>query len=515
MNLQRIAAALAAGVFLTAGLPAVHARALTVPEGCIGSVTTNESTAFYYERSGGFEALWQDVAAAAEATVVLYADWTGEDGSLGSGKGFTESGAMVIPGGHEVTIDLYGCTIDRGLKDPVSDGEVILVEEGAILNLADTNGERGYSGAVSGGHSLDTAGGIQVEAGATVNLWGGSISRNLTYESGGGVLLAGEGSTMNITGGSIHDNHAMLDGGAIGMASGSLKIVDGTISGNSAESGGGIYAQAGTIDITGGTISENSALYGGGILINGTAELGCKGAPVLQRNIASGDEAAGAGILAMCSNPIRLSGTPTILNNVTSSGDPSNLVLQCNPDAKNTVYTLLSDAGLQKEAKIGLSLYGKGRNVPFTENWTGPDCFITDQQNYEVRSENGALVLHCTSSIFADINMTLVWIVVCALLLLCAVIGIVVFLVRSRNDRKRAEARRNARRARHAQSVREEDEDGGYEEEENDEDGAYADEEEEAYAEDGNEGGAYAEDEYEDEAYAEDEDVNDSESVQG
>ncbi|MBQ8926812.1 MAG: hypothetical protein IJ055_00880 [Oscillospiraceae bacterium] len=464
--MQRIRAALVAGAILTAVLPVLPARAITVPEGCIGSVTTNASTAFYYEHTGGFSALWQDAAAASEATVVLYADWTGEDGALGSGRGFTDSGALVIPAGHEVTIDLYGNTLDRGLKDPIADGEVILVEEGATLNLGDTNSELGYSGAVSGGHSLDTAGGIQVEAGATVNLWGGSVSRNLTYVNGGGIMMAGEGSTLNITGGSIHDNHAMLDGGAVGMAAGSIKIVGGDITGNSAESGGGIYAQAGSIDLQGGTVSENSALYGGGILINGTAELSFKGTPVLQRNIASGEEAAGAGILALSQTPIRLSGTPTILNNVTSSGDASNLVLQADPAVKNTVFTHLTDTGLQKEAKIGLSLYGKGRHVPFTESWTGPDCFISDRQNYEIRTEGDVLVLHCTSSILEDINMTLVWIVLCAVLLLIAVIGIIVFLVRSRRDRRQERP----------------DEDDEYEDEEDEEE--EDEEDNEAYEED-------------------------------
>ena len=37
------------------------------------------------------------------------------------------------------------------------------------------------------------AGGIQVEVGGTLNLWGGCITQNASDTSGGGILLKGQG----------------------------------------------------------------------------------------------------------------------------------------------------------------------------------------------------------------------------------------------------------------------------------------------------------------------------------
>jgi hypothetical protein len=86
--------------------------------------------------------------------------------------------------------------------------------------------------------------------------------------TGGG----GDGAGVNIQGGSVELNGCTVSGntspGSFGGGiynSGTLDLIESTVSGNSANGGGGIYNDGGTLRLSNSEISENTATGGGGI----------------------------------------------------------------------------------------------------------------------------------------------------------------------------------------------------------------------------------------------------------
>lgn len=435
MKLKRILTAVLTGLLFITSVPAPEANADTyVPEGAVASVTVNGRTSYYYDNttSGGAEAMWNTAMTGNSADVVLYADWLSYQGTrFGAGAGFIYDGVLNVPSGHEITIDLNGFSINRNLEFAVEHGEVIHVDDGAVLNIADTTaGQSGTCGSITGGNSSTGAGGIYIEAGGTVNLWGGYITGNQTEASGGGVLLAGQGSSLTMSSGKIFSNAAQQCGGGVAVSDGTFKLAGGELTDNTAQDGGGIYAQAGEVVISENSIvSQNTAVHGGGVLLNNTAAFTLKGKAVIQSNAASGENKVGGGILAMNSVPIKISGKPSVLNN-SADGTPSNLVFWQNGDGKSELPCYLKDAGTGIEAKIGVSLAGNLREVVFAPEWKTSDCFICDTQEYVIESKDGNLILKRTfgSSLVGDKRMILL-IITCVLIVL-AVIAILLLLFR-------------------------------------------------------------------------------------
>lgn len=428
MKLQRILSAVLSGFLLLASVPAVPADgAVFVPEGAVGSVTVNNVTSYYYDNpsSGGMEAMWNTAMTGTSATVILYADWESSYGTrFGSGTGFVYDGVLNVPSGHEVTIDLNGYNINRNLEFAVEHGEVIHVAGGGTLNLTDTNLELGSIGRITGGNSTNGAGGIYIEAGATVNMWGGNIVENKTDVSGGGVLLAGEGSTFSMSGGKIANNTAQQCGGGVAVSDGICKLVSGEVSDNIGQDGGGFYAQAGELIISGGTVSGNVAVHGGGVLLNNTASFTLKGKSAVQNNVASGENRVGGGILAMNTVPIQLGGKPSVLNN-SADGVQSNLVFWQNTETSTDLPCYVQNAGTDIEAKIGVSLAGNIKEAVFAPNWTGSDCFICDAMDYTLESREGSLVLRRTASYASMLgNKKMLLLIITCVLIAFAVIAI-------------------------------------------------------------------------------------------
>lgn len=184
----------------------------------------------------------------------------------------------MIPSGVTVTLDLNGCSIDRGLKDedPISDGNVITVN--GTLTLTDSVG----GGEITGGNNEGDGGGV-VNYG-TITMDGGTISGNTANSEGGGVLNEG---TFTIDDGTISGNTATHGGGVLN--NGIFTIDGGTISENTAgpaNQGGGVR-NYGTFTMSGGTIYGNSATNGGGVFFaGGTFEI--QNAPVIQGNVTGG-----------------------------------------------------------------------------------------------------------------------------------------------------------------------------------------------------------------------------------
>ncbi len=107
---------------------------------------------------------------------------------------------------------------------------------------------------------------------ANLNLTDISISGNIAFAAGGGILNAGTTTLTNVT---ISGNTAgALGGGGQGGGihnAGSMTLTNVTISGNTAGALGGGISNARSATLTNVTISGNTADLGGGILNEGTA----------------------------------------------------------------------------------------------------------------------------------------------------------------------------------------------------------------------------------------------------
>ena len=454
-TIKKVLTILMAGALTALSFTGISVYADSAPPDAIGSVTIDSTTTFYYDTktSGGMNAMWADaVKAETPATVKLYADWTSKTGTrlVTEGDGAIFDGVILVPTGHEITIDLNGYKIDRTLVAGIQNGEVLYIQSGGVLNLTDTNATSGHSGSITGGNSLDGAGGIQIEDGGTLNLWGGNISGNVTAGSGGGVLMTGASSKLYMTGGTISGNTADQNGGGIAVVDGTVSIVKGDVSDNTASgSGGGIYAQGGLTEITAGKINRNAAASGGGICTNTNAVLSLKGEAIIEENKAGSEitTGAGAGVLAMSTESIMLAGTPNIIQNTLINGTVSNMTFWID---KNLVYaeSRVVNSGVDPTAKIGINFSGgKARSLMFAPNWEGPDCFISDGDDYVLKKQSGNLVLK--RAFHLPVNALVVWII-CAVVVFIAAFAIVSIL---QADKKKSKTKKSKKSSKSGKST--------------------------------------------------------------
>ena len=205
-------------------------------------------------------------------------------GSVRLTDNITLTTTLVISAGKEVTIDLNGHTLSRGLTSSGgSKGHVIEVQQNATLTIND----QATGGTITGGYS-DCGGGIYNRG--TVTISGGTISGNHATTNGGAICNRG---VMTITGGTISSNESP-DGGAIYNEKdgsnnyiGELTITGGAICDNTAAAhGGGAITNKGTLTITGGTITGNQCATNGGGIWTGSANsaLYMAGNPVVRDN---------------------------------------------------------------------------------------------------------------------------------------------------------------------------------------------------------------------------------------
>ena len=200
-------------------------------------------------------------------------------GELKLTKSLYLTGALVVPEGKNVSLDLNGKTLDRAMSVCAENGSAVIVMPGATFTLRDTSGNN--SGILKGGAALN-GGGICNYGNTTVE--GGTITSNKandnTYGCGGGIYNGskdGSASTLNIRGGIIHKNRSRngagiynCDGCTVTVAEGSyiksvgnlkktitdnVKILE-----NSATGHGGAIYNSGTFLISGSpTINDNTA----------------------------------------------------------------------------------------------------------------------------------------------------------------------------------------------------------------------------------------------------------------
>ena len=261
-------------------------------------------------------------------------------------------------------------------------GSGIETYAGATLNL--------WNGCITG--NTDGSGVFNNEG--TFNLYGGSISGNVTGAEGGGVLNT-EGGKFNMYGGSITGNSATnsYGGGVYNSGSGIFNLYGGTISGNTSYSyGGGVY-NGRTFNMYGGTILGNSARFGGGGINNSRTFTMTGGS--ITGNRAAGASSYGGGIYNSSNGTITMSGAPTVTGNnkggqktedgSITGGKAENVYL---PSGKAiTVGT----AGMENGASVGVSGTLGSTVVTGTTSTTG---FFSDETDRLLKpDDNGGLKL--------------------------------------------------------------------------------------------------------------------------
>ena len=206
--------------------------------------------------------------------VVLTADVTASSGATG----------LNVSPGKPVTLDLNGHVIDRALTEAKENGGVITVHANGNLTIKDSNPTASHDpaitytdpvkgetfsvtgGVITGGKNTDYGGGISSLG--TVNILGGTITGN-TAPSGGGIF-SGTVATLTVNGGSVSGNTATEENGGAIWSAGKVSITDGSFSGNmtpasnNKQNGGAVWS-SGQMEISGGYFSRNLGFYGGAV----------------------------------------------------------------------------------------------------------------------------------------------------------------------------------------------------------------------------------------------------------
>ena len=213
---------------------------------------------------------WSDLQkaiteAAEPTTIQLTDDLTAPDGES----------SITIPTGKDITLDLNGFALDRGLsnKEAVSDGNVIKVQ--GKLKVIDSS--EGKTGKITGGNSSNNfGGGVRVEEYAEFTMDGGSIVGNkVSVNAQGGGLSVAKDAKVTIENAKIINNTASgKNGGGIfvyaessetaASGGGTVTLTNTEVSGNSAAFGGGIFIKCGSVTVKNCQIKNNTAQSGGG-----------------------------------------------------------------------------------------------------------------------------------------------------------------------------------------------------------------------------------------------------------
>ena len=217
---------------------------------------------------------WDYAQRAKTATIILYRD-------------IVTSEWLVVKSGTTLTLDLNGHILDRNLLDraeSVTNGCVICVQGesgttvGAKLILKDSAPDAGHTGKYAGypdggiitGGNMKEAGYATVDSGVagggisvlnmgSLEMYGGTVYRNRTNGSGGGIWLGGISARVSsIKGGAVLENEAGKDGGGIWMQM-NQPISNVTVANNAANKrGGGIYSNS-WMDLNSCYIYDNTA----------------------------------------------------------------------------------------------------------------------------------------------------------------------------------------------------------------------------------------------------------------
>ena len=255
-----------------------------------GAVYLSDAETKYVAGAGSTETLglFKDaidaVNTAAGGTITLLKDIDGSNAVFVASSDNKQP--ITFRGGMEakpIILDLNGKTINRELSTAaaVSDGSVIKIEGGTLTikdsSATDPDGTNG-TGTITGGNTRGSGGGIHITRYSIGNVPGslilvsGNISGNTADGSNGGGVYIDQKCSLTMKGGSIDGNTVKNSetsyGGGV-FVYGTFTMENGIITKNSSEqgNGGGVNIDSdGEFTMKGGTISANNAsMTGGGV----------------------------------------------------------------------------------------------------------------------------------------------------------------------------------------------------------------------------------------------------------
>ncbi|MCR5202464.1 MAG: hypothetical protein K6D02_05170 [Lachnospiraceae bacterium] len=141
-------------------------------------------------------------------------------------KAGDEDKPITIVDGIQITIDLNGKSLDRGLSEEKEDGNVITVDDFGKLKIVDSSDEG--EGVITGGNNKNNGGGILVKSNGKLEIKNVTISKNKANK-GGGIYLA-EKARFTISKSYIKDNEAVKLGGGVYSNGGNIIFDGGLIS---------------------------------------------------------------------------------------------------------------------------------------------------------------------------------------------------------------------------------------------------------------------------------------------
>jgi parallel beta-helix repeat protein len=200
----------------------------------------------------------------AELTIATNLTITGPGANQLTISGNNHSRVFNINTSSAIAVNISGVTMSNGTAP--NGGGIFINGSYGTINLSSCVISNNSSGAnVSPNNDNGSGGGIY-SYGGTLNLTNSTLSNNSALNHGGGIY-AGSNGNLNLTNTNVSNNTAgttlvKADGGGILIRTGSLKVIDSTISSNFASDYGGGILNNGPHTLTNSTVSNNS---GGGI----------------------------------------------------------------------------------------------------------------------------------------------------------------------------------------------------------------------------------------------------------
>ncbi len=190
---------------------------------------------------------------------------------------------LVTSPNYDMSLDLNGHVLDRGLTEPTREGRVFSVlkyltikDSKPTAKHEDPYADLPAGGIITGGNDTESGGAFNVSSGALLALQGGTIINNHADQYGGAVYVRGDAANNTFLGisGATLSNNSAYNGGAI-FSNGEVRLQSGKVDSNEAKGGGGgIYiSKTGLLEISFSKeiceITHNQAKEaGGGIYAN-------------------------------------------------------------------------------------------------------------------------------------------------------------------------------------------------------------------------------------------------------
>lgn len=274
-------------------------------------------------QSGWTQAVQTSISSGAQVTFKLTENWLNT--ILGTGAGFKD-GALYVPDGADIKLDLNGKKISRNLTAARAGGNIITVE--GKLEICDTSAAK--RGAVTGAYSetygavyvdggsliitdaningnrAKNGGGVYLDNGASMIMNGGSLSENVT-ESAGAAVYMGKNTSFVLNSGVLDKNQAPTNGASGVYLSADSKAYfemnGGVISNGKASSGGGVYVDDGLFKMTGGEITGNTCGgWGGGVAVCESGSADCDSKFIMEGGKITDNTASNGGAVAVYEN---------------------------------------------------------------------------------------------------------------------------------------------------------------------------------------------------------------------